>query len=267
MPFIGNQPSNNFVSLKRQDITGDGTASYTLDYKVASVNDVLIYVNHVKQANDSYSISGTSLTMGGTVSSSDDFYVIFLGQGLSTQNIPEDTINGKTALTTLASDDELLVYDTSATSLKKITDANLFSGKIVQVVSDTKSGNDATMNTTSTSFVDTWQTISITPTSTSSKIYIVATSQMTNTSSSAQVRPSIFRGSTNLGGGLQSALTLYYNTSSGAYVWVPVTLTYLDSPATTSEITYTVKMKVGSGTGYWGVNECSSVFTAMEILG
>jgi len=140
-------------------------------------------------------------------------------------------------------------------------------GAIIQVVTDIKSGSDATMNTTSTSFVDTWQTVSITPSSTSSKIYIVATSQMTNTSNSVQVRPSIFRDSTNLGGGLQSALTLYFNTSSGAYAWLPVTLTYLDSPATTSEITYTVKMKVGSGTGYWGVNECSSVFTAMEIAG
>ena len=57
MPFIGNKPSNNFVSLKRQDITGDGTASYTLDYKVASVNDILVYVNHVKQDPSSMTVS------------------------------------------------------------------------------------------------------------------------------------------------------------------------------------------------------------------
>lgn len=266
MGFIGNTPTNQFVSLKRQTLSPDGrSGSYPLDHAVSSKNDILVYLNNVKI--DSYTISGQNITFDSPVTSDESAYILYLGQGLSTQNIPEDTINGKTALTTLANDDELLVYDTSATTLKKITDANLFSGKIVQIVSDTKSGNDATMNTTSTSFVDTWQTVSITPSSTSSKIYIVATSQMTNTSSTAQVRPSIFRGSTNLGGGLQSALTLYYNTSSGAYVWVPVTLTYLDSPATTSEITYTVKMKVGSGTGYWGVNECSSVFTAMEILG
>ena len=92
MPFIGNAPSNNFVSLKRQDITGDGTASYTLDYKVASVNDVLIYVNHVKQDPSSYTISGTSLTMGGNVSSSDDFYIIYLGQGLQTVNPPAGSV-------------------------------------------------------------------------------------------------------------------------------------------------------------------------------
>ena len=90
--YLGNQPSNNFVSLNRQDITGDGTASYTLDHKVASVNDVLIYVNHVKQDTASYSISGTSLTMGGNVASTDDFYVIFLGQALQTVTPADDTI-------------------------------------------------------------------------------------------------------------------------------------------------------------------------------
>lgn len=92
MPFIGNQPSNNFVSLKRQDITGDGTASYTLDHKVASVNDILVYVNHVKQDPSSMTVSGTSLTMGGNVSSSDDFYVIFLGQALQTVTPADNTI-------------------------------------------------------------------------------------------------------------------------------------------------------------------------------
>jgi len=92
MPFIGNAPSNNFVSLKRQDITGDGTASYTLDHSVASVNDVLIYVNHVKQDPSSYTISNTSLTMGGTVASTDDFYIIYLGQGLQTVTPANNTI-------------------------------------------------------------------------------------------------------------------------------------------------------------------------------
>lgn len=104
--YLGNQPSNNFVSLKRQDITGDGTASYTLDHSVASVNDVLIYVNHVKQDPSSYTISGTSLTMGGTVSSSDDFYIIYLGQGLQTVTPADNTIT------------TAMLQDTSVTSAK-----------------------------------------------------------------------------------------------------------------------------------------------------
>ena len=84
MAYIGAEPSNNFVSLKRQVITGNGGTSYTLDHSVASVNDVAIFVNNVRQDPASYSISGTALTLGGTISSSDSCYVIFLGQALQT---------------------------------------------------------------------------------------------------------------------------------------------------------------------------------------
>ena len=90
--YLGNIPSNNFVSLKRQVITGNGGASYTLDHSVSSVNDVAIFVNNVRQDPASYSISTTSLTLGGTVSSSDSCYVIFLGQGLQTVTPANNTI-------------------------------------------------------------------------------------------------------------------------------------------------------------------------------
>jgi len=90
--YLGNIPSNNFVSLKRQVITGNGGASYTLDHSVASVNDVAIFVNNVRQDPASYSISGTSLTLGGTISSSDSCYVLFLGQALQTVTPDANTI-------------------------------------------------------------------------------------------------------------------------------------------------------------------------------
>ena len=90
--YLGNIPSNNFVSLKRQVITGNGGASYTLDYSVSSVNDVAIFVNNVRQDPASYSISTTSLTLGGTISSSDSCYVLFLGQALQTVTPDANTI-------------------------------------------------------------------------------------------------------------------------------------------------------------------------------
>lgn len=92
MAYLGNQPSNNFVSLKRQVITGNGGTSYTLDHSVASVNDVAIFVNNVRQDPAGYSISGAALTLGGTIESSDDCYVIFLGQALQTVTPDSDTI-------------------------------------------------------------------------------------------------------------------------------------------------------------------------------
>jgi hypothetical protein len=129
MAYIGKEPLTGFVSLKRQDITGDGTASYTLDHAVSSINDILVYVNHVKQDPSSMTVSGTSLTMGGNVASTDDFYVIFLGQALQTVTPPDDSvtaaklnddiISGQTALTVAPADtDEFLVSD--AGTLKRL---------------------------------------------------------------------------------------------------------------------------------------------------
>jgi len=92
--YLGNLPSNNFVSLKRQVITGNNGSTYTLDHSVASVNDVAIFVNNVRQDPASYSISGTALTLGGTISSSDSCYVIFLGQALQTVTPDTETVTG-----------------------------------------------------------------------------------------------------------------------------------------------------------------------------
>jgi len=139
MAYIGLEPSNSFVSLKRQVITGDGTASYTLDHSVASVNDVAIFVNNVRQDPAGYSISGAALTLGGTIQSSDDCYVIFLGQALQTvtpdsdtitaamlqsdvvtaAKLNDDIISGTTALASAPADtDEFLISD--AGTLKRI---------------------------------------------------------------------------------------------------------------------------------------------------
>ena len=117
MAYIGAEPSNNFVSLKRQVITGNGGTSYTLDHTVASVNDVAIFVNNVRQDPATYSISGTALTLGGTISSSDSCYVIFLGQALQTVTPDADTIT--TAM-----------LKSNAVTTAKITDANITSAKM-----------------------------------------------------------------------------------------------------------------------------------------
>ena len=143
MAYIGLEPSNSFVSLKRQVITGDGTASYTLDHSVASVNDVAIFVNNVRQDPAGYSISGAALTLGGTIESSDDCYVIFLGQALQTVTPDSDTITAA-----------MLKSDSVTTA--KITDANVTSAKMFsgfangitmadqwRLTANTNSGTDA----------------------------------------------------------------------------------------------------------------------------
>ncbi len=93
MGYVGNEPSVNFTSFAKQDITGDGGASYTLTYAVANANEIEVFVNNVRQEPTSaYSVSGTALTMTGNVASTDDFYVIYLGKALQTTTPPDGSV-------------------------------------------------------------------------------------------------------------------------------------------------------------------------------
>ena len=94
MGYVGNEPSVNFTSFAKQDITGDGGASYTLTHAVANANEIEVFVNNVRQEPTSaYTVSGTALTMTGNVASTDDFYVIYLGKALQTTTPPNGSVS------------------------------------------------------------------------------------------------------------------------------------------------------------------------------
>ena len=71
MPFLGKQPTAGFASIVKDDLTGNGsTTAFTLSKQVANANDIAVFVGNVRQeATDAYTVSGTTLTMSGTVSS------------------------------------------------------------------------------------------------------------------------------------------------------------------------------------------------------
>ena len=113
-------------------------------------------------------------------------------------------------------------------------------GKVLQVVSTT---NSTAKTITSTTYTDTNLTLSITPTAATSKVLILIT-QMSETSSN---------GATNKGSGLRIVRdsTSIYEPAIGKYemqyvqagsgpidVLAPISLSYLDSPATTAATTY-----------------------------
>lgn len=85
MAYIGVQPTDTYLSIASQQITGTGSATYTLDYSVSNEEDVAVFVNNVRQNVSSYTVSGTSLTLGGTISSSDECWVLFLGRTVGTK--------------------------------------------------------------------------------------------------------------------------------------------------------------------------------------
>lgn len=135
------------------------------------------------------------------------------------------------------------------------------SSVVLQVVNAT---NTTQTSTASTTFVATSLTASITPKFATSKVYIVVTTSGTNTLGTGGSFYTIYRNSTNLGSGSQSCLSEYESNITG-YIYVPVAINYLDAPASTSSISYTLYVKTSSGTAYVNNSVLASTITLMEI--
>ena len=162
---------------------------------------------------------------------------------------------------------------TGATGVNQITDdaitaAKLPDGSVIQVISATVA---VATNTTSTSFVNTPLTASITPTSTSSKILITATTPTyTGSNGTYAARYTIFRGTVsgvNLGHPNFGFCNLYNNDAQA--MQVVTTMSILDSPNTTSSQTYTVAMLSEGNNAIAAVmsSGVKATITLMEIKG
>lgn len=99
MAYIGNEPSVNFTSFAKQDltgVTGSPTAKreFTLTHAVANANEIEVFVNNVRQEpTEAYTVNGTGLTMTGDVETSDDFYIIYLGKAIQTTVPPDGSVS------------------------------------------------------------------------------------------------------------------------------------------------------------------------------
>ena len=135
-------------------------------------------------------------------------------------------------------------------------------GKVLQVVNNTQTSR---FTTSSTSFVAaTGYTIAITPSATSSKVF-VCISAMSDSGATNRVNyMTIYRDSTNLGEGNDGLASSH---SEGARIYTPVTLSVLDSPSTTSSITYQVYMRAYNGNVVFNDQESKAQLTAFEIAG
>jgi len=140
MPYIGNQPAEQFTSFATQTFSVSATTSYTLDHAVTNENEIALFVNNVRQqpgSGKAYTATGTALTLSAATASTDTMYCVFLGRALQTVTpatnsitaamVGNDLISGKDALTSSPDDtDELLISD--AGTLKRI-DVSLVGGK------------------------------------------------------------------------------------------------------------------------------------------
>src|SRR6056300_209851 len=154
MAYIGRDPQ--YGAFEKQTLTGDGsTVTFNLDYTVGSASSILVSVAGVHQEPESaYNLSsnGTAITFTAAPGASDTVFIIFLGVALEVTTIGTGTITSRTELAEQAAEDDLLlIYDTSTTSLKKITKANL--SPVLSYTTRTATGDASTVGFTVTSGV------------------------------------------------------------------------------------------------------------------
>jgi len=184
-------------------------------------------------------------------------------------DLPTTSFTGATVETSIADSDLVLIYDDSATAVRKMTKANLVSGigasagQVIQVVTATDSTQ---RSTTSSSFVTASNTlsVSITPSNTANKVFIIV---------GAPVRGdytgylTVYRGATDLGASSSKGLCTFLTEVGVAAGSFGCGVSYLDSPSTTSSTTYEVRFRTTGGTAYLNFDNCKSSITLMEIKG
>ena len=141
-------------------------------------------------------------------------------------------------------------------------------GAVLQVVNGT---SITATNTSSTSFVSTSLFATITPTSSASNVLILCSYAAFGTYNGGDYcLGTIFRNSTNLGGGSYSALS-----ATGSYAWglnqgydVYTNIMHLDAPSTTSAQTYRLYIKSYAGQSIYANDSAwRSSITLLEIAG
>ena len=141
MAYLGNRPAESYASFETETFSVSATASYTLSHAVTNENEIRLVINGVVQqpgSGKAYTASGTTLTLTSATVSGDVMYAVYLGRALQTVNPPNASvgnsqtapaiITGQTAEATVATDDTILIHDTSASALRKMTRANFVSG-------------------------------------------------------------------------------------------------------------------------------------------
>ena len=155
MAYIGRTPSSG--AFETQTLTADSsTTTFSLDYTVGSTSSVLVSVaGVVQQPNTGYALTGggSSIVFSAAPTSGDPVFVIFLGIARDVADfLSTGVITTQTELAEVAAEgDFLLIYDTSATALRKIQKSNL--APTLTHVTRTATGDGSTVGFTVTSGV------------------------------------------------------------------------------------------------------------------
>ena len=151
MAYIGRSPL--YGAFETQTLTADGsTTTFTLTYSVGSTASLLVSVaGVVQQPNTAYSLSGggTSIVFSAAPTSGETVFVTFLGLARDVADfLTTGVITSQTLLDERANAaDQFLVFDASASALKKITASNVVAASVSRT--GTGDGSTATFTVTS----------------------------------------------------------------------------------------------------------------------
>ena len=92
MSYIGNKPATNFETVQKQISTSNSGTTITLDRAVTSVQDILLTIDAVVQSYDNYSVSGTTLTVGGTLNNN-RVEILYVGRTMQSVDPTDDSVS------------------------------------------------------------------------------------------------------------------------------------------------------------------------------
>jgi len=139
-------------------------------------------------------------------------------------------------------------------------------GKVLQVVTCTADTTERSSN--STSFVTASNTIfvNITPSATSSKIYVLASGSGFGSTATYNSQYTIYRDSTNLATSSTGGYNIVRTNADNSYG--NYCMSFLDSPSSTSQIKYQIYIKSEGGANSVKLNtNGQGLITAFEIAG
>ena len=153
MAYIGRQPS--YGAFEKQSLTADSsTTTFSLNYTVGSSSSILVSVAGVVQEPETgYNLAGggTNIVFSAAPTTGETVFIIFLGIARDVgQFLNSGIITSQTAETSVADGDQILVYDVSASALRKMTKANFVAPTLTHV-SRTATGDGSTVAFTVTS--------------------------------------------------------------------------------------------------------------------
>ena len=285
MPFLGTTPTQGFVGANpKQSFTANGsTTVFTLTHPVASANDLEVFVGNVRQEpTAAYSAAGTTLTMTEAPDTGLNFYVINKSQAQVTTTPPVNSISTDKIVNSAVTDAKI-----GAMAASKLTGtvagARMPTGSVIQFKETAVTSAISLPTATGQYHAVPSVNVSITPSATTSKIFIMVKLELGHppigNTSFQLMRDSTAVGIGDASSNAQRASFSMAQRTHSAYEVQQINHHFLDSPSTTSAITYSLRFWNNYSTSqmYLGRTHNSittaddemypSIITAMEIAG